>query len=189
MEAEYQAGESDPMKTDLEEEAEERVEQGEQIEDDEEEQEAGEDFEDIDKPHGTALLGLTPVDKVPITGCHNGTSCPQGESCIVSYNGTWSQCFSCSKATFGQECQKLDDVLRYAAVRTCKQTCLDTGGRTAGCFNKNWCFKPYRCIVDREAHWGQCISCHSKKFWENYCYKAPEGLRKIASRTCHRRCR
>jgi len=167
------------------EEQDENVEDGE-FGEEAEEQYSEEDLVDADEEVGTALHGLTPVDKVPILGCHgeNGTACPEGETCIARDDGNWSQCFSCSKATFGQECQKLDDYLRYAAVQTCKQTCVDTK-----CYNHQWCFKPYRCIVDKEAQWGQCINCHSKKFWSASCFASPPGLRMIASRTCHRRCR
>merc|ERR1712232_1092805 len=122
-------GGRDPTELSFEEEEDEQediVEDGEADVAEEAEDEHSEDnIVDASAQVGTALLDLTPVDKVPVIGCHgeNGTACPHGETCIVRYDGNWSQCFSCSKATFGQECQKLDDYLRYAAVRTCKQTC------------------------------------------------------------------
>lgn len=127
----------------------------------------------------------TPKDKVPVTGCHgaNGTVCPKGEKCIVNNVGTWSQCVGCSKVTFPRECQKLDDQMRYAAVRMCKQSCLDQK-----CYNSKWCYKPYRCIVDREEMWGQCISCHSKKFWKNSCLALKKGLLHKAQKVCRRKC-
>jgi len=180
--AKHDEDERHPMEEDTEEEEEAEEQDDEGTED---EDSADDDEDSAEEAEEAALLGLTPVDKVPVTGCHgeNGTACPEGETCIVKHDGTWSQCFSCSKSTFGQECQKLDDYMRYAAVRTCKRTCLDQR-----CYNKRWCFKPYRCIVDKEEQWGQCISCHSKKFWKNSCFALKDGLRKKASRTCHRKC-
>jgi len=123
------------------------------------------------------------------SGCHdfNGTAgipCPTGLTCVLHHDKTFSQCVPCQPRRFGQVCQKLDDFMRYAAVHTCNRTCPDTK-----CYNKNWCIFPYRCIIDVEESWGQCIHCRSKKFWGNSCHSMQEGLMERAEKVCHRKCR
>mmetsp|Transcript_166506 Transcript_166506/g.528993 ORF Transcript_166506/g.528993 Transcript_166506/m.528993 type:complete len:114 (-) Transcript_166506:88-429(-) len=105
-------------------------------------------------------------------------------SMTTLYDEKWSQCVDCSVRKFGQVCQKLDDYMRYAAVHSCGLTCPDTK-----CYNQNWCVAPYRCIIDPEEVWGQCVSCRSKKFWGNSCHSLGEGMIDRAEKLCHRKCR
>eukprot|EP00445_Apocalathium_hangoei_P067233 CAMPEP_0204108224 /NCGR_PEP_ID=MMETSP0361-20130328/589_1 /ASSEMBLY_ACC=CAM_ASM_000343 /TAXON_ID=268821 /ORGANISM="Scrippsiella Hangoei, Strain SHTV-5" /LENGTH=278 /DNA_ID=CAMNT_0051057817 /DNA_START=52 /DNA_END=888 /DNA_ORIENTATION=- len=140
----------------------------------------GDDDDDLFDDH--------PVTKI-YSGCHafNGTAgipCPMGLTCVVRYDEKWSQCVDCSVRKFGQVCQKLDDYMRYAAVHSCGLTCPDTK-----CYNQNWCVAPYRCIIDPEEVWGQCVSCRSKKFWGNSCHSLGEGMIDRAEKLCHRKCR
>mmetsp|Transcript_94922 Transcript_94922/g.273237 ORF Transcript_94922/g.273237 Transcript_94922/m.273237 type:complete len:246 (+) Transcript_94922:102-839(+) len=125
------------------------------------------------------------VDKIAVTNCtgDGGNKCPDGETCVVKYDGTWSQCVDCSAEAFGRECQKLNDYMRYAAVHTCKRTCMDVK-----CYNQDWCLSPYKCIVDRTANWGQCVGCHDTKFWNYSCKKMTEEFLDAARKVCHKRC-
>mmetsp|Transcript_93379 Transcript_93379/g.261177 ORF Transcript_93379/g.261177 Transcript_93379/m.261177 type:complete len:251 (+) Transcript_93379:93-845(+) len=126
------------------------------------------------------------VDKVAVTNCHveGGNACPHGETCVVKHDSTWSQCVNCHKVEFGRECQKLGDNMRWAAIHTCKRSCLDSQ-----CYNKQWCLKPYRCILTGDKTWGQCISCHSKKFWQHSCHSMKADLLEQAEATCHKKCK
>mmetsp|Transcript_113682 Transcript_113682/g.361188 ORF Transcript_113682/g.361188 Transcript_113682/m.361188 type:complete len:240 (-) Transcript_113682:92-811(-) len=139
-------------------------------------------------PSDDDLFDDNPDTKI-YSGCHafNGTAgipCPMGLTCVVRYDEKWSQCVDCSVRKFGQVCQKLDDYMRYAAVHSCGLTCPDTK-----CYNQNWCVAPYRCIIDPEEVWGQCVSCRSKKFWGNSCHSLGEGMIDRAEKLCHRKCR
>jgi len=123
----------------------------------------------------------------PITGCWgpNATAtCPAGYSCVVKYDGTFSQCMDCSAWSFAKSCQKLDDYMRYSAVQTCKRSCLNTK-----CYNSAWCKRPHKCIKDPKSNWGQCIACKSKKFWKASCYAVPRGLLRRAQHKCHKHCK
>mmetsp|Transcript_2585 Transcript_2585/g.7445 ORF Transcript_2585/g.7445 Transcript_2585/m.7445 type:complete len:248 (-) Transcript_2585:98-841(-) len=135
------------------------------------------------RANGTWVEG---VDKVAVTNCHveGGNTCPHGETCVVKHDKTWSQCVNCHKVEFGRECQKMNDVMRWAAIHTCKRSCLDTQ-----CYNKQWCLKPYRCVLDSKREWGQCISCHSKKFWHHSCHSMKADLLEQAEQICHKKCK
>jgi len=126
--------------------------------------------------------GLPPIENC--WGPNATARCPAGYSCVVKYDGTYSQCMDCSAWSFAKSCQKLDDYMRYSAVQTCKRSCLNTK-----CYNSAWCKKPHKCIVDRKSNWGQCIACHSKKFWKASCYATPKGLLRHAQHVCHKHCK
>jgi len=137
-----------------------------------------------------SLAGWVPgVDKVAVTNCHKpvaegGNKCPTGETCVVKYDQTWSQCVDCTPEAFGNECQKLEDYMRYAAVNTCKQSCLN-----ARCYNKDWCPSPRdRCIIDRNTKWGQCVNCRDKKFWGFSCKGMTRSFMASATKVCRKHC-
>mmetsp|Transcript_131896 Transcript_131896/g.333269 ORF Transcript_131896/g.333269 Transcript_131896/m.333269 type:complete len:273 (+) Transcript_131896:110-928(+) len=138
-----------------------------------------------DADPGPEGAGLQPWDKTTVTMCHgpNGRPCPHGKTCIVKWDGTFSQCMDCSAKHFAKSCQKMDDYMRYAAIHTCKRTCLDTK-----CYNDYWCLKPHVCVTDAESNWGQCASCKSKKFWHNSCWSLDANLKRRAQTRCHRHC-
>jgi len=147
----------------------------------------GELEDDMDEEpiaNSTALV----QDGATVTGCYNknvslAAQCPLGTTCIVKWDGTWSQCMSCAASTFGKECQKLNDYMRYAAVHTCKRTCMNSK-----CYNGAWCLHPYKCVTDTALNWGQCVGCHSKKFWHASCHALKPGMLHNAQAVCHRHC-
>jgi len=118
-----------------------------------------------------------------ISGCNATASgrCPGRLRCAATADGSWSQCVDCSQRHFYKDCQKLDRDMRFAAILTCKKTCLDTQ-----CWGGKWCRRPYKCVGDRT--WAQCIKCDAKTF-RYRCNKWDAGFRRTAERRCHRRCR
>jgi len=153
-----------------------------------EETELVDDFVDDMKEEGANTTALAQGGAM-VTGCYSkdpklAVACPLGTTCVVKWDGKWSQCMDCSSTSFGHECQKLDDYMRYAAVHTCKRTCMDTK-----CYNNAWCLPPYQCVTDRATNWGQCVWCHSKKFWHASCHALKPTMLHNAQHVCHRHCK
>jgi len=175
---------------DDEDEDEDDEDEDEKEKEEEEDEEKEEDDDEAPTPPRRAAkqAGWVPgVDKIPVSGCYgvNGTKCPKHETCVVKYDGTYSQCVDCRKRSFGKECQKLDDYMRYAAVHTCKRTCEDSK-----CYNNHWCRKPHKCVIDFGANWGQCVNCRKKaKFWTAGCGHKSATFLEAAHKVCKRQCK
>lgn len=117
------------------------------------------------------------------SGCNDsevGSECPKPLKCVTTADGTWSQCVDCS-SRFYQECQKLKDPVRLAAVNTCRRTCVGSK-----CDSQEWCRKPYHCVGSHT--WAQCIRCDTKTF-KYACHHWKPDFRSIAEEKCHRHCR
>lgn len=143
------------------------------------------DMEEEPVGNSTSLV----QDGTTVFGCYNkdptlAVKCPLGTTCVAKWDGTFSQCMDCGAKAFTSTCQKLDDYMRYAAMHTCKRTCMDSK-----CYNSAWCLPPYKCVTDRTLNWGQCVGCHSKKFWHASCHALKPTMLKNAQATCHRHCK
>mmetsp|Transcript_150474 Transcript_150474/g.419259 ORF Transcript_150474/g.419259 Transcript_150474/m.419259 type:complete len:263 (+) Transcript_150474:128-916(+) len=117
------------------------------------------------------------------SGCNDtipGKQCSAGLTCVTTADGSWSQCLDCSRR-FYDDCQKLEDNLRLAAVLTCKRTCLGSK-----CDSQKWCHSPYHCVGNHT--WAQCLKCDHRTFHYD-CRSWDTAFRQIAERQCKRTCR
>mmetsp|Transcript_18501 Transcript_18501/g.43472 ORF Transcript_18501/g.43472 Transcript_18501/m.43472 type:complete len:264 (+) Transcript_18501:52-843(+) len=140
------------------------------------------------RPGAHARLHNTHAGHPFIKGCHTGTACPGSLECVVTADGTWSQCVNCSHLGFWDDCIMMDAKVRAVATVQCKQTCPYTTPKpiTSGCKADEDCKSNERCATTADGTWSQCVDC-SHQFYKD-CQKLESPVRLAAILTCKRTC-
>lgn len=115
--------------------------------------------------------------------CSDANSCPTGLECAVQADGGWSQCVDCAhKSVFQEDCVKLTENLRLAAIKQCKLPCPDSR-----CYSEEWCPGQYKCAVQEDGGWGQCILC-TPHYFKYHCAGWPAQFASRAKALCKMGC-
>mmetsp|Transcript_59433 Transcript_59433/g.106831 ORF Transcript_59433/g.106831 Transcript_59433/m.106831 type:complete len:122 (-) Transcript_59433:242-607(-) len=106
-----------------------------------------------------------------------------GTVCVSKSDDSWSQCVPLTQDEFEEACVKWEDDFRLAAIRASGFNCPNSR-----CYSQDWCTRGYRCALQDDGKWGQCISCHDESFQLN-CYSWTASFIPAAEDACYRQCR